>query len=80
MDYKGMRYENEKYIYQVPNDSDDEPVCLTCQHQIECYPDSLTDRIINISFALLPHMDVEDPPMSRRFKAIMSRRPSVERD
>jgi hypothetical protein len=79
MDYKGMRYENEKYIYQSPKDSDDEPVCLTCQHQIECCPNSLTGRIINISFALLPHIDMEDPPMSRRFKAIMSRRPSVER-
>lgn len=35
--------------------------------------------MINISFGLLPHIDTEDPPMAKRFKEIMTRRPSVER-
>ncbi len=26
-----------------------------------------------------PHIDTDDPPMAKRFKAIMSRRPSAER-
>jgi len=79
MDYKGMRYENEKFIYYAPTDTDGESVCSTCSHQIECCPNSLTGRMVNISFGLLPHIDTEDPPMAKRFKAIMTRRPSVER-
>ncbi|MEE8423824.1 MAG: hypothetical protein V3S49_04730 [Thermodesulfobacteriota bacterium] len=80
MDYKGMRYENEKFIYQAPKDSKGFPVCLICQYKENCCPDSsITGRTINISFDLLPHIDTDDPPMAKRFKAIMSRRPSVER-
>lgn len=79
MDYQGMRYENEKFIYQAPLDSYGSPVCLTCNNKNNCSPNSLTGRIINISFDLLPHIDPNDPPLSKRFKAIMKRRPSVER-
>jgi hypothetical protein len=79
MDYKGIRYEREKFIYHAPMDIDGEPVCSTCWHQVECCPNSLTGRMINISFGLLPHIGPEDPPMAKRFKAIMTRRPSVER-
>ena len=80
MDYQGMRYENEKFIYQAPKDSEGFPVCLNCQYKENCCPDSsVTGRTINISFDLLPHIDPDDPPMAKRFKAIMSRRPSVER-
>ncbi|MBA7571821.1 hypothetical protein ES708_13590 [subsurface metagenome] len=62
MEYKGMRYENEKFIYQAPKDSDNYPVCLTCQHKENCCPDSfITGRVINISFDLLPHIDTDDP-------------------
>ena len=79
MDYKGIRYEKEKFIYHAPTFTDGEPVCSTCWHQVECCPNSLTGRMINISFGLLPHIDTKDPPMAKRFKAIMTRRPSVER-
>jgi len=80
MEYKGMRYENKKFIYQAPQNSDNSPLCLTCQYKPNCCPNSLTTgRVINISFDLLPHIDTDDPPMAKRFKAIMSRRPSVER-
>ncbi len=79
MDYKGVRYENEKFIYQSPMDSKGLPVCSTCEYQINCCPNSLTGRTINISFDLLPHINSDDPPMAKRYKAIMTRRPSVER-
>lgn len=79
MDYKGIRYENEKFIYQAPANDDKSSVCLTCKHRINCCPHSITGRTINIAFDLLPHIDPHDPPMAKRFKAIMSRRPSVER-
>ncbi len=80
MEYKGMRYENEKFIYQAPKNSDGFAVCFTCQYQSACCPNSsISGRTINIPFDLLPHIDTNDPPMGKRFKAIMSRRPSVER-
>lgn len=79
MDYKGIRYENEKFIYQAPAMEDKSSVCLNCKHQVDCCPNSLTGRTITISFDLLPQIDPNDPPMAKRFKAIMSRRPSVER-
>ncbi|MCP5004217.1 MAG: hypothetical protein GY941_09795 [Planctomycetes bacterium] len=79
MQYKGMRYENEKFIYQSPVSDDNTSVCLSCEHKIDCCPNSITGRTITISFDLLPHIDPDDPPMAKRFKAIMSRRPSVER-
>ncbi len=79
MDYKGIRYSSEKFIYQTPLNEKDIPVCLTCEHKQECCPCSSTGRTINVSFDLLSHIDRNDPPMAKRFKAIMQRRPSVER-
>lgn len=79
MDYKGMRYENEKFIYQAPVDDKGVFVCAICEKKNECCPNALTGRTITVSFDVLPHIDSNDPPMAKRFKAIMSRRPSVER-
>ena len=79
MEYQGMRYENEKFIYQSPKDSDNVPVCLACRHRENCCPNAARGRTINVSFDLLPHIDSQDPPMAKRYKAIMSRRTSVER-
>jgi hypothetical protein len=79
MDYKGIRYENEKFVYQSPIDDDGSSVCLTCEHKTVCCPNSKIVRTINISFDVLPHVNPDNPPMAKRFKAIMSRRPSVER-
>jgi hypothetical protein len=79
MDYKGIRYENEKYIYQASLSDEGIPVCLNCKHKEDCCPHSNSGRMINISFDLMPHIDSNDPPMAKTFKAIMMRRPSVER-
>ena len=49
MDYKGIRYESEKFIYQAPAMEDKSPVCLSCQHRMDCCPNSLTGRTITIS-------------------------------
>lgn len=80
LDYKGIRYKNEKFIYQAPQDNSGASVCLTCEERKACSPNSADKgRMINIPFDLLPHINKNDPPMAKRFKAIMSRRPSVER-
>ncbi|MCP4755978.1 MAG: hypothetical protein GY866_34390, partial [Proteobacteria bacterium] len=79
MDYKGARYELEKFIYQAPRDEGGKPVCSTCESKPFCCPLAKDGRVLTISFDTLPHIDPEDPPMAKRFKAMMKRRPSVER-
>jgi hypothetical protein len=79
MDYQGIRYEAEKFIYQAPVDENDVSVCMSCDHKMACCPRAKTGRMVNISFDVLPHIDKQDPPMAKRFKAIMMRRPSIER-
>jgi hypothetical protein len=79
MDYKGIRYEGGKFIYQAPTNESNNPVCLNCVYKEECCPLSNTARMVNVSFDVLPHIDSQDPPMANRFKAIMTRRPSIER-
>jgi hypothetical protein len=79
MDYKGARFDFDKFIYQAPFDADKVSVCSGCPHQLSCSPTSTKGRVVTISFDMLPSIDPADPPMAKRFKAIMMRRPSVER-
>lgn len=79
MDYKGMRYDTERFIYQAPTLPNGEAVCVTCRNKVACCPNARGVRTLTVSFDALPHIDPKDPPMAKRFKAIMSRRPSVER-
>jgi hypothetical protein len=79
MDYKGMRHETEKFIYQAPLDENHHSRCLSCDHKPVCCPLSKKGRVVTIPFSLLSHIDPNDPPMARRFKAMMTMRPSVER-
>ena len=79
MDYRGIRYGAEKFIYRAPVDENDISVCTTCEYKNTCCPTATEGRVVEISFDILPHIDTQEPPMSKRFKAIMIRRPSVER-
>lgn len=79
MDYQGIRYESEKFIYRAPLNEDNKSVCLSCENKSKCCPLSKKGRIINMDFDKLPHINPGDPPMAKRFQAMMTRRPSVER-
>ena len=79
MDFKGARFDFDKFIYQAPFDENEISVCSSCPDKPTCSPDSTKGRAVTISFDMLPGIDPEDPPMAKRFKAIMKRRPSVER-
>ena len=80
MDYQGIRYERETFIYEAPRLEDGISVCVGCSLRDECCNRSTqTGRIITVPFDTLPQIDPADPPMAKRFKAIMRRRPSVER-
>lgn len=79
MDYRGSRYDLEKFIYHAPRDENGKPVCDDCEFKPVCCPLAKNGRAATISFDMLPHIDHEDPPMAKRFKAMMKLRPSVER-
>jgi hypothetical protein len=80
LDYQGIRYEGEKFIYAAPRRDDGSSVCVGCRERDACCNRSTRGgRTITVSFDTLAHIDPNDPPMAKRFKAIMSRRPSVER-
>ena len=79
MDYKGMRHESEKFIYQAPLGEDHRSLCLNCEHKRICCPLSKKGRVVTIPFTLLSYIDPKDPPMAKRFKAMMTMRPAVER-
>ena len=80
MDYKGVRTKTETYISGPPKTDDELIICYSCDNKEECYSQAnMSGRTATISYYLLPHIDETDPPMSKRFKAIMTKRPSVER-
>jgi hypothetical protein len=79
MDFNGARYDFEKFIYQAPLDENETTVCSSCPDKPVCSPDSSEGRTVTISFDMLPGIDPDDPPMRKRFKTMMMRRPSVER-
>ena len=79
MNYTGVRLREGKFIYTAPQDSNGQAICNCCVYREACTPQSTKGRTVLIDFDLLPGIDPEDPPMAKRFKAMMRFRPSVER-
>lgn len=79
MDYQGARFGTERFIYGPPHTDEGDRYCDTCTNKALCCPHATKGRTVTVAFELLPQIDSEDPPMAKRFKAIMSRRPSIER-
>jgi len=79
MEYQGIRYELEKYIYSAPLLEDGTIACHNCKYKSECCPNAEKGRVAVIAFDLMPFIDPSDPPMAKRFKAMMKLRPAVER-
>ncbi len=80
MEYQGIRYANETFIYHAPLAEEGLSVCIGCRERAQCCnANAQSGRTITVPFTVLKHIDPSDPPMAKRFKAIMARRPSVER-
>lgn len=79
MEYLGLRSDTEKFIYHAPVNDDNLSVCSECADKPYCSPFSDNGRCVTIPFDALPHINTDDPPMAKHFKALMTRRPSVER-
>ena len=68
------------FIYRAPLNDEGVSVCLGCPQRASCCNRSTqSGRTITVPFERLAHIDPSDPPMAKRFQAIMTRRPSVER-
>jgi hypothetical protein len=79
MEYRGVRWQTDSFIYGPPLDEQQRPYCLNCLHQSGCCPHADKGRQATVHFDKLPHIQPKDPPMAKRFKAMMTRRPAVER-
>jgi len=79
LNFKGVRHDTGRFIYQAPTGDNNETVCSVCEHRPECTPLSSEGRTVTIAFSMLPHIDPDDPPMAARFRSDMKIRTSVER-
>lgn len=80
MPFKSVRFKTERFIYGPPRLSTGDVACLTCPlRDACCRRDTKGGREVEIPITYLKHIDPGDPPMSRRFKALMRNRTSVER-
>jgi len=79
MDYLGVRL-NHGYYYGPPRDELHQISCATCPLKPQCcHADNTKGRHVTIPFDKLPAISPEDPPMAKRFKKLMKKRPAVER-
>jgi hypothetical protein len=80
MEYLGARFDTECFVFGPPkNDFFGQALCLTCAYKPQCCPNAKLGRSPTIPFELLSHIDPNDSQLSKRFRAIMTRRPAVER-
>ncbi|MEE4357373.1 MAG: hypothetical protein V2I97_12980 [Desulfococcaceae bacterium] len=52
MNFKGVRHDTGKFIYQAPVGDNNESVCSGCEHRTECTPLSSEGRTVTIPFSL----------------------------
>lgn len=79
LEYLGVRFATEHFLYGPPAGKDGMTACATCPHRLACCQSGSKGRVVAVKFTRLRHIDPSDPPMARRFKALMRRRTAVER-
>lgn len=80
MEYLGIRTQTEEFLYGPPKLEGGQEACKVCPFRSTCCrSDTLGGRHVAVKFDLLPHINPGDPPMARRFKAMMRRRTAIER-
>ncbi len=78
-DYLGIRFAGEVFNFGPPQSEEGMELCSTCPQKAECCPHAEKGRHVTIPFDLLPQIDPNDPQLSKRFKAMLARRTSIER-
>jgi hypothetical protein len=80
MDFLGTRTSSKEYLYGPPTLETGQSACSSCPLRSACcHTDSKNGRWVTVPFSLLSHLDADNPPMSRRFRANMVRRNAIER-
>lgn len=77
-DYRSMRIDHEVFNFGPPLSEDGVVLCGVCPEKAMCCPNAEKGRHITVPFDTLPQIDPDDP-LSKRFKAMLARRPSIER-
>jgi hypothetical protein len=80
MSYRGVRFKSEEFLYGPPRTEAAKAACTACPLRLQCCQSSAAKgRHVAIPFDRLPHIDPGDPPMGKRFKALIRHRTAVER-
>lgn len=78
-DYRGVRWETGAFLFGPPLAQSGETRCAGCDLKSQCCPSAHTGRHLSLSFDRLPQVNPEDPPLAKRFRAMLARRTSIER-
>lgn len=78
-DYRGVRWETEVFLFGPPLASSGEARCTGCSLKLQCCPRADAGRHLSLRFDRLPQVNPEDPPLAKRFRAMLARRTSIER-
>jgi hypothetical protein len=78
-DLLGFRKDTERFLFQAPQDTNGQWVCLECPQRNGCYRGDSKGRVVTISPQLVPWLDRDFPQLSKRHAKAMARRTSIER-
>ncbi|MFZ1176580.1 MAG: hypothetical protein WAO15_10015 [Mycobacterium sp.] len=78
-DYRGVRWETEVFLFGPPLAESGEARCAGCNRKPQCCPRAGTGRYLSLRFDRLPQINPDDPPLAKRFRAMLARRTSIER-
>jgi hypothetical protein len=78
-DLLGFRKDTERFLFQAPQDTSGQSVCLECPQRTGCYRGDTKGRVVTISPERVPWLDRDFPQLSKRYAKAMARRTSIER-
>lgn len=79
LEFVSCRHQDEKFLFQAPNEADGVPVCQACRHRATCCRGDAAVRHVSIGFERLPWIDPNLPQLSKRFAKLMAKRTVIER-
>jgi hypothetical protein len=78
-DLLGFRKDTQRFLFQAPQDTHGQSVCLECPQRPGCYRGVWKGRVVTISPDRVPWLDRDFPQLSKRYAKAMARRTSIER-
>jgi hypothetical protein len=78
-DLLGFRKDTQRFLFQAPQGTHGQSVCLECPQRTGCYRGVSKGRVVTISPDRVPWLDRDFPQLSKRYAKAMARRTSIER-